>query len=165
MIVRYLLGFVTLLCVAMFVFAVATLNYEAALYAFVSIAVWGGFTWLARRRERFVDWLAKNRQAVELRAARYKGQPILPETVMVQYEIVVSFLAATFVNLSDHEVLGSRQANEARLACNITSLLFGWWGFPRGLFGTPAAVRRNNRDAIRVTVNELLREQAATAPM
>jgi hypothetical protein len=52
--------------------------------------------------------------------------------------------------------VGSDKSQGTAIIYTLTSLLFGWWGFPWGLIYTPQAIYRNLCGGYRETIAELI---------
>ncbi len=121
----------------------------------VGALLYGAVALLAVPRPGFLQWLAANQNAIENKSARYRDVPVTRDTVLVRYEMVVSFVHFTFVRQSDYEVLGSPWAVATRIAFTLATLLLGWWAIP-GIQASATALERNRTNANVTPLRDLM---------
>ena len=114
---------------------------------------------LSKEQEKAIDflyWVQTNRQMIQQGWSYYESKKITPPTVVTQYQACISFLVATTRFRSPRLVVGSDKSQGTAIIYTLTSLLFGWWGFPWGLLYTPQAIYRNLCGGYRETIAELI---------
>ncbi len=76
----------------------------------------------------FKDWLNRNRYGT------YNGIEIKPETEMVAYTYVISFIVLTYRNRTRYyfKKAEAGKAMAAKILCILCNLIVGWWGIPWG---------------------------------
>lgn len=119
-----------------------------------------GTTWTFRAKPRsatpFLTWLEHNQSSVKSGTAKYQGQEISLDTIMVQYVGVVSMIVVTVEAPTNHYILGSARANRMRVLSILISAILGWWGIPWGIISTPRAIGLNLKGGNRAPVSRLL---------
>lgn len=78
--------------------------------------------------EDFKNWLNRNRYGT------YNGTEIKPETALVSYTYVISFIVMTYRNHTRYYFKEAEKgkALAAKLLCTLCNLTVGWWGIPWG---------------------------------
>jgi len=125
----------------------------------LSAALGGVVYWLGKEQQKaleFLQWVQANRQMIQQGWSYYESKKITPRTVVTQYQACISFLVATTRFRSPRLVVGSDKSQGTAMIYTLTSLLFGWWGFPWGFIYTPQAIYRNLCGGYRHTIAELL---------
>ena len=108
--------------------------------------------------DRFLTWLAQNIDAVRDERADYNGTVITPETKVVQFRIVFSFIVATVARSSRFYVPGHDPIVLIGIGYSVATLVLGWWGIPWGPLLTIGGVGTNLFGGTRRTVNSLIDE-------
>lgn len=109
-----------------------------------------------QQAEAFERWLAANAEAIRFGGARHECTLVKPETVLVRYQFVVSFLIVTFRVDTRYYIVGHDATRTVAALCTAITLILGWWGFPWGPIHTPQVIARNLRGGSRQSVRELL---------
>jgi hypothetical protein len=151
----FVFGALALVCVVAAFPAALRGDLERVVAALGGALLYGAIASLAVPRPGFVEWLAANQKAIEFKSARYRGVPVTLDTMLVRYEMVVSFVHFTVVRESDYEVLGSPWARATRIAFTLATLLLGWWAVP-GIQATATVLERNRTHANTTALRELL---------
>ena len=120
----------------------------------------GGVIYLLAKEQQkaldFLHWVQTNRQMIQQGWSYYNSKKITPRTVVTQYQACISVLVATTRFRSPRLVVGSDKSQTTAIIYTLTSLLFGWWGFPWGFIYTPQAIYRNLSGGYRESIAELL---------
>ena len=76
----------------------------------------------------FKDWLNQNHYG------NYNGIQIKPETEMVAYTYVISFIVLTYRKSTRYyfKEAEAGKALAAKILCILCNLIVGWWGIPWG---------------------------------
>lgn len=109
-----------------------------------------------RQSDAFYGWLRANRVAIRSGGASYEGRPITPETQVVQFEAVVSFVIGGTTVHSRPFFPGQRGILPMGLVLSLVTFLLGWWEW-MGPWGTCRALWRNLRGGKKKNIGELLR--------
>jgi hypothetical protein len=131
---------------------------EAGAAAAIALGLCGLGYYMRRQEQerlRFVDWLSENLDSVASGGQWYGDTRVTSETVLRQYEMAVSFLAATVRTESRYYISETGAGTMPALVLATVSLLLGWWGFPGGPFVTIQAVWVNLRGGKRLLVQDL----------
>jgi len=108
------------------------------------------------RSGEFEAWLIRNATEIERNGAHFESSLITPATVLVRYQVVLSFLIVTFKLPTRPYISGEDQTFTIAAISTTLSLLFGWWGIPWGPIYTVQAIGSNFRGGLRETVAERL---------
>lgn len=126
----------------------------------VTVILLAATTWVFKAKKRsttpFLAWLERSQSAIKAGGAKYQGQVLTLDTIMVQYVGVVSLVFVTVEAPTNHYILGSARANRMRVVSTVISGSLGWWGIPWGLIYTPRAIKSNLNGGNQATVSELL---------
>lgn len=108
------------------------------------------------RSGEFEAWLIRNVADIERRGAHFESRLITPATVLVRYQVALSFLIVTFKIPTRPYVEGEAPTFTIAAIATTLSLLFGWWGIPWGPIHTLQTIGSNFRGGLRETVAERL---------
>ena len=153
--VCFVFGALALVCLVAAVPAALRQDLDGVVAGIGGALLYGAIALLAVPRPGFLQWLAANQKAIEYKSARYRDVPVTLDTVLVRYEMVVSFVHFTFVKQSDYEVLGSPWARATRIAFTLATLLLGWWAIP-GIQASATVLERNRTNANTTLLRDLL---------
>lgn len=106
----------------------------------------------------FVYWLTENLDAAHSGTATYQGAPIDRDTRVTQYHAAFSCIVLSFQFPSRFYVIGHDSTAVVAFFYTLSSLIFGWWGFPWGPGYTLGAVFGNLFGGSRQTVGDLIDE-------
>ena len=106
-------------------------------------------------------WLVSNTPAINRGGARYGEILITPATVLVRYQVALSFLVVTFKIPTRPYVVDQEPIGPVAAVCMLVSLVFGWWGLPWGPIYTVQAITTNIRGGLRHPVAAVLPVQTA----
>ncbi len=110
------------------------------------------------RARRFLRWLRKNREALQVGGVPFHGQELGTQSEVVQYEICVSMFILYAQFRTSYCVKGRDLG--MRLLSTVIVLLFGWWSL-WGPFVTIKNLVVNLRGGHRVRVEDLLQSLPA----
>ncbi len=116
-----------------------------------------------KRSSAFSVWMAQNAAEIERGGAHFESWPITPATVLVRYQVALSFLIVAFKMPTRQYIHGEEQTTLISTAATAVSLVFGWWGIPWGPVYTLQAIGSNVRGGLRSTVAEHLAMGSALA--
>lgn len=121
---------------------------EAAAGAAIGAALLGLFFFSrthARRGDELPAWLLRNAAEIERTGLHYESRLNTPTTVLVRYQVALSFLIVTFKLPMRPYVEGEDPIFVVATLATVVSLLFGWWGIPWGPVYTVQVVDRTEK--------------------
>lgn len=105
--------------------------------------------------EPLVKWIVANEDLIRQGAAAYEGQVVTPQSVLVRYDCVMSFILYTGRTCSPLMLMESEKAKSTFIRMTGLTLCLGWWAL-FGIVYTPQALWTNFSGGDKKTVNEIL---------
>ncbi|HET9408201.1 MAG TPA: hypothetical protein VFO39_13255 [Candidatus Sulfotelmatobacter sp.] len=134
------------------------------LMAGFSLLIGGATAYCIYRQTQFVQedakfkaWMIANAEKIRTQQpVFYRSQRITPDTELVRHHLVFSALVMSFRMRTRWIIKGQEPRFGHALAATLYTLIYGWWGFPFGLFWTPVALFKNLTGYSAVRVGDLL---------
>jgi hypothetical protein len=118
----------------------------------------------AKEDQRFTAWLIANAERIRNNEpVFFRSQRISPDTELVRHHLVISAIVMSF-RMHTRWIIKGREPRfgHALRACLYT-MLYGWWGFPFGIYWTIVALIKNIGGSTTVKVRDLLQPAPAKA--
>jgi len=106
---------------------------------------------------RLKQWLIANAEKIRNNnPVFYRSQRITGDTELVKHHLVFSILIMSF-RMQTRWIIKNKEPRFGHaLAASLYTLIYGWWGFPFGIYWTLVALWKNARGSTCVTVQDLL---------
>ena len=125
----------------------------AAATAYAVYRRWKG----AQEDQRFKNWLIANAGRIRKHeAVFFRSQRISLDTELVRHHLVISALVLSLRMHTRWIIKGCEPRFFHALSACLYTMLYGWWGFPFGIYWTIVALVKNMRGATTIKVGELL---------
>ena len=110
----------------------------------------------------FKEWLIVNAEKIRNQHILfYRAQRISLNTELVRHHLVFSALIVSFRMQTRWTIKGKESRQWHALACCLYTLVYGWWGFPFGIYWTLVALVKNLKGSTSVRVQDLLQPSPA----
>jgi hypothetical protein len=128
----------------------------AALAAATAYAIyrrWNG----VKEDQRFKKWLIENAERIgRCDPVFFRSQRISLDTELVRHHLVISAIVFSFRMQTRWIIKGREPRFRHALSACLYTMLYGWWGFPFGIYWTIVALLKNLRGSTTVKVRDLL---------
>jgi len=115
------------------------------------------YQWVQEDR-RLKEWLIANAEKIRNRHVLfYRAQRITLETELVKHHLVFSALIISSRSQTRWIIKGKESRSWNALAASLYTLVYGWWGFPFGIYWTFVALYKNLTGSTVVRVQDLLK--------
>ena len=116
----------------------------------------------AEEDQRFKGWLIANVERIRNREPVYfRSQRISPDTELVRHHLVISAIVLSFRMRTRWIIKGREPRFGHALSACLYTMLYGWWGFPFGIYWTVIALVKNIGGSTTVKVRDLLQPAPA----
>ena len=105
--------------------------------------------------EPLLKWIVDNQDLIRQGAAAYEGQVVTPQSTLVRYDCVMSFILYTGRTCSPLMLMDSEKAKSTFIRMTGLTLCLGWWAL-FGIVYTPQALWTNFSGGDKKTVSEIL---------
>ena len=111
----------------------------------------------AQEDAKFRQWLTTNAEKIRNNnPVFYRSQRITLETELVKHHLVFSVLVMSF-RMQTRWIIKSKESRFGHaLAASLYTFIYGWWGFPFGIYWTCVALVKNLTGSTSVAVRDLL---------
>ena len=114
---------------------------------------------------RFKKWLIANAERIRNNdAVLFRNQRIHMDTELIRHHIVFSAIVISFRTHTRWLIKGREPRMKQALGASLYTMLYGWWGFPFGIYWTIVALVKNAKGSTTVKVRDLL-QPAAPKPV
>lgn len=119
------------------------------------------FQWI-KEDQKFKDWLIANAEKIRGgQLAFYRSHRITPETELVKHHLVFSALIVSSRSQTRWLIKGKEPRLWNAVAASLYTFIYGWWGFPFGIYWTIVALNKNIAGSTVVRVSDLLKPAPA----
>lgn len=111
---------------------------------------------------RFRQWLIANAEKIRNNnPVFYRSQRITLDTELVKHHLVFSALVVSFRMQTRWLIKNKEPRFGHALAASLYTFIYGWWGFPFGIYWTVVALVKNLTGSTSVAVRDLLQPAPA----
>ena len=116
----------------------------------------------AQEDAKLKSWLVANAERIRNNdPVLYRNQRIHLDTELIRHHVVFSAIIVSTRRPTRWLIKGREPRTNHALAASLYTMLYGWWGFPFGIYWTIVALVKNVNGSTTVTVRDLLQPAAA----